>query len=83
MYALYDLYGFSKDDIAVLFVAGFGSSMIFGTFIGSLADTMVAPEHVAFRPFSPHMRVCDLIGSEKVLHSVLHNLHCFLHDKAL
>jgi len=31
---------FSQRDIAVLFVAGFGSSMIFGTFVGSLADKM-------------------------------------------
>lgn len=38
VYALYSGYGFSQNDIAVLFVAGFGSSMIFGTFIGSLAD---------------------------------------------
>jgi len=40
VYALYDSYGFSSDDIATLFVAGFGSSMVFGTFIGSLADKM-------------------------------------------
>ena len=38
VYALYSSYGFNQHDIAVLFVAGFGSSMIFGTFIGSLAD---------------------------------------------
>ena len=38
VYALYSSYGFDQYDIAVLFVAGFGSSMIFGTFIGSLAD---------------------------------------------
>ena len=38
VYALYSSYGFSKDDIAVLFVGGFGASMIFGTFAGSLAD---------------------------------------------
>jgi MFS family permease len=38
VYALYDAYGFSKQDIALLFVAGFGSSFIFGTFVGSLAD---------------------------------------------
>ncbi len=38
VYALYDSYGFHQHDIAVLFVAGFGSSMIFGTFIGSFAD---------------------------------------------
>lgn len=38
VYALYDEYGYSQHDIAVLFVAGFGSSMVFGTFIGGLAD---------------------------------------------
>merc|ERR1711991_422059 len=38
VYALYDSYGFSKEQIAHLFIAGFGSSMIFGTFVGSLAD---------------------------------------------
>lgn len=40
VYALYDKYLFNQRDIAVLFVAGFGSSMIFGTFVGSLADKM-------------------------------------------
>ncbi|GMH60565.1 hypothetical protein TrLO_g7880 [Triparma laevis f. longispina] len=40
VYALYSSYGFDQHDIAVLFVAGFGSSMIFGTFIGSLADSL-------------------------------------------
>lgn len=38
VYALYDSYGFSQHDIAILFVAGFGSSFLFGTFVGSLAD---------------------------------------------
>jgi MFS family permease len=38
VYALYDAYGFSKGDIAVLFIAGFGSSLLLGTFAGSLAD---------------------------------------------
>ena len=40
MYALYDAYGFSHDEIAALFVAGFGSSCVFGTFVGALADTI-------------------------------------------
>ena len=31
-------YGYAQHDIAVLFVAGFGSSMIFGTFVGGMAD---------------------------------------------
>lgn len=39
MYALYDAYGFAHEEIAALFVAGFGSSMLFGTFAGSLSDT--------------------------------------------
>mmetsp|Transcript_36444 Transcript_36444/g.84086 ORF Transcript_36444/g.84086 Transcript_36444/m.84086 type:complete len:509 (+) Transcript_36444:63-1589(+) len=38
VYELYATYGYSKPDIARLFVAGFGSSMLTGTFIGSVAD---------------------------------------------
>lgn len=38
VYALYADYGYSQHDIAVLFVAGFGSSMVFGSFIGGMAD---------------------------------------------
>lgn len=38
VYALYSDYGYSQHEIAVLFVAGFGSSMIFGSFVGGMAD---------------------------------------------
>ena len=38
VYALYSEYGFDQHEIAQLFVAGFGSSMVFGSFIGSIAD---------------------------------------------
>eukprot|EP00931_Biecheleriopsis_adriatica_P033738 TRINITY_DN19563_c0_g1_i1.p1 TRINITY_DN19563_c0_g1~~TRINITY_DN19563_c0_g1_i1.p1 ORF type:complete len:467 (+),score=63.64 TRINITY_DN19563_c0_g1_i1:49-1449(+) len=38
VYALYSAYGFPSHDIAVLFVAGFGASMVCGCFVGSLAD---------------------------------------------
>ncbi|XP_052072412.1 molybdate-anion transporter-like isoform X1 [Mytilus californianus] len=38
VYALYESYGMTTHQIEVLFVAGFGSSMIFGTIIGSIAD---------------------------------------------
>ncbi len=38
VYALYEHYGFKVGDIGRLFIAGFGSSMIFGTIVGSLAD---------------------------------------------
>ncbi|KAE9546604.1 hypothetical protein FO519_010184, partial [Halicephalobus sp. NKZ332] len=38
VYALYQYYGMSKHAIEQLFIAGFGSSLLFGTFIGSIAD---------------------------------------------
>lgn len=38
MYALYQHYGFDKGQIGQLFIVGFGSSMLFGTFVGGLAD---------------------------------------------
>mmetsp|Transcript_6149 Transcript_6149/g.6343 ORF Transcript_6149/g.6343 Transcript_6149/m.6343 type:complete len:466 (-) Transcript_6149:386-1783(-) len=38
VYELYVSYGFSQQQIAELFVCGFGSSMIVGTFVGALAD---------------------------------------------
>lgn len=38
VYALYESYGIQKHEIEVLFIAGFGSSMIFGTIVASFAD---------------------------------------------
>uniref|UniRef100_A0A0D6QVX8 Molybdate-anion transporter n=1 Tax=Araucaria cunninghamii TaxID=56994 RepID=A0A0D6QVX8_ARACU len=38
VYFLYTTYGFNKGEIGRLFIAGFGSSMLFGTIVGSLAD---------------------------------------------
>ncbi|CAJ0916294.1 unnamed protein product, partial [Mesorhabditis belari] len=38
VYALYDSYGMTKHQIEILFIAGFGSSLLFGTIIGSFAD---------------------------------------------
>ncbi|KAH7513672.1 uncharacterized protein LOC107430089 [Ziziphus jujuba] len=38
VYYLYSTYGYSKGEIGQLFIAGFGSSMLFGTIVGSLAD---------------------------------------------
>uniref|UniRef100_A0A2P2LRM4 Molybdate-anion transporter n=1 Tax=Rhizophora mucronata TaxID=61149 RepID=A0A2P2LRM4_RHIMU len=38
VYYLYSQYGYGKGDIGQLFIAGFGSSMLFGTVVGSLAD---------------------------------------------
>jgi len=38
VYELYVYYGFDKGQISELFVCGFGSSMVMGTFVGGLAD---------------------------------------------
>ena len=38
VYSLYESYGFGVSQIGVLFIAGFGSSLVFGTIVGSLAD---------------------------------------------
>ncbi|VDN52523.1 unnamed protein product [Dracunculus medinensis] len=38
IYALYDSYGIDKHNIELLFIAGFGSSLLFGTFVASIAD---------------------------------------------
>lgn len=40
VYALYQSYGFSRADNAKLFVAGFGASFLFGTFVAGFADTI-------------------------------------------
>ena len=37
-YALYSSYGYSQQDIAHLFVAGYGSGMFLGSIVGGLAD---------------------------------------------
>ena len=40
MYKLYDYYGFREEQIAVLYVVGFASSVVFGTATGPLADIL-------------------------------------------
>jgi len=38
VYKLYAYYGFQESDIAVLYIVGFASSVVFGTYTGPLAD---------------------------------------------
>ncbi len=38
VYALYRYYGFTQAEIGRLFIAGFGSSLVFGSIVGSIAD---------------------------------------------
>lgn len=47
VYALYQHYGYQVHDIGRLFIAGFGSSMVFGTVAGSLADKQCVPSSQA------------------------------------
>jgi hypothetical protein len=51
VYYLYSQYGFDKGDIGRLFIAGFGSSMLFGTIVGSLADKQYARSPSPAIPF--------------------------------
>jgi hypothetical protein len=43
VYHLYEHYGFSVRDIGRLFIMGFGSSAVFGTLAGAMADYRLAP----------------------------------------
>lgn len=60
VYALYAAYGFSKRDIGRLFIAGFGSSMVFGTVVGSLGDrvcvSLALPRPHALAALTPRSR---------------------------
>jgi len=38
VYALYKAYGFSQQQIGILFLSGFGSSMLFGLAVGTITD---------------------------------------------
>ena len=40
VYALFSSYGMTSKQINQFFVVGFGSSMVFGTVVGSFADKM-------------------------------------------
>eukprot|EP00878_Enallax_costatus_P024001 GHUV01025585.1.p1 GENE.GHUV01025585.1~~GHUV01025585.1.p1 ORF type:complete len:450 (+),score=83.20 GHUV01025585.1:329-1678(+) len=40
VYALYEKYGYSPAQIGQLFIAGFGSSLVVGTFVGAMADRL-------------------------------------------
>jgi hypothetical protein len=56
VYYLYSQYGFDKGDIGRLFIAGFGSSMLFGTIVGSLADKKCVRLPSALDEFSRFLR---------------------------
>jgi hypothetical protein len=75
VYALYRDYGYEQHDIAVLFVAGFGSAMVFGTFIGGMADQFGRRRFVIVYGLSYALscftkRTCsDFLGGVCVLYS--------------
>uniref|UniRef100_A0A914N109 Molybdate-anion transporter n=1 Tax=Meloidogyne incognita TaxID=6306 RepID=A0A914N109_MELIC len=51
VYALYQSYDLTKHQIELLFIAGFGSSLIFGTFVGSFADKFGRKANCLFYAF--------------------------------
>jgi len=40
VYALYESYGYTRQENSLLFVAGFGASFLFGTFVAGFADSI-------------------------------------------
>jgi len=58
VYALYAAYGFTKADNGLLFIFGFGSSMLFGTFIGGYADRCARAHERAPAGACPWCDVC-------------------------
>lgn len=60
VYALYDSYGFDKFEIAQLFVAGFGSSMIMGTIVGTHRTAPHATHPPIQRPLHATQRIATL-----------------------
>ncbi|VDK50965.1 unnamed protein product [Cylicostephanus goldi] len=67
VYALYESYGMSKHQIEILFIAGFGSSLLFGTFIGSIADKLCVFLSVQLR---------DGRRNNCLLYGILYGLSC-------
>ena len=84
VYFLYTTYGFGKGEIGQLFIAGFGSSMLFGTIVGSLADKQwVFPRELLFYdnvfPLLSVICLASCQGSKEGLCDLLHYLYTELH----
>lgn len=76
VYALYDAYGYSQHAIAVLFVAGFGSSMVFGSFIGGMADWGGRRRFIVI--FAMTYAASCITKREFILHQVFnHHIHAY------
>ena len=58
-YKVYTAYGFDEHDIGRLYICGFGSSLLFGTYVAGVADTCAAvrPIYRATVAFDPHADV--------------------------
>ena len=83
VYALYDAYGFKQHEIAQLFVAGFGSSMIFGSFVGGMADwggrrACVVLFAVVYSASCITKRKCNFPSSDPVQNSIYNPILAFV-----
>lgn len=92
VYYLYSTYGFGKGEIGQLFIAGFGSSMLFGTIVGSLADKQwdflrtCSDFFIALLIGFAFLLYFDFIhwlqGSKEGMCDILHNIHSELYHQA-
>ena len=62
-YKVYTAYGFDEHDIGRLYICGFGSSLLFGTYVAGVADTCAAFRSAGHgrcrhRPLSRILRLC-------------------------
>jgi len=75
VYALYQSYNYDTDAIAVLFVAGFLSSAVFGTVVGSFADTLYDAKQKCLC-----LSIVHALGRGRkklaIVYSVLYGLSC-------
>ena len=61
VYKLYAFYGFKESQIAVLYVAGFASSVLFGTCTGPLADMWGRRKMVRIVKFWQILTILDVL----------------------
>ena len=62
-YKVYTSYGFDEHDIGRLYICGFGSSLLFGTYVAGVSDTCAAGHLVChgLRQFPCSRRLCPTL----------------------
>jgi len=79
VYKLYAFYGFKESQIAVLYVAGFASSVVFGTCTGPIADIWGRKKNGDFLCCDLHILLFNQIKSKLLVASHRENLWRNIH----